>query len=102
MPGRDGTGPVGNGPMTGRGAGFCVAGNVNRSNYSGKCLGLGFGFGYGLGCGRGRGGRFGATGAYGWRRWLGVNPALVEDKELLKRRADMLQAELDEIRKNLG
>ncbi len=45
MPGRDGTGPMGRGPMTGRGLGRCGAG-LGR----GRGLGLGrrngFGFGF--------------------------------------------------------
>ena len=39
MPGRDRTGPIGAGPMTGRGLGFCT--------------GTGLGMGLGLGCRRG-------------------------------------------------
>ena len=50
MPRRDGTGPMGFGPMTGRGLGFCNLANVSR-------LGLGLGFGLGLGRGRGFGRR---------------------------------------------
>lgn len=42
MPGFDGTGPLGQGPRTGRGLGYCAPG-------------LGFGRGYGLGRGRGLG-----------------------------------------------
>lgn len=68
MPGGDRSGPMGRGPMTGRGAGFCsgsgVAGFMNRG---------------GGGGGRGRGGRgwrnmFYATGQPGWAR-AGIVPA---------------------------
>jgi len=67
MPQRNGTGPSGQGPMTGRGLGFCVTGirrlfgrrtNVTGStgNY-GAAPGAGFGTGYGAARGgRGRGG----------------------------------------------
>ncbi len=48
MPRRDGTGPMGYGPLTGRGFGFC-----NRANVSRLGLGLGLGLGWGLGRGRG-------------------------------------------------
>ncbi len=48
MPRGDRTGPMGYGPMTGRGFGICNAANVSR-------LGLGLGFGLGYGMGRGRG-----------------------------------------------
>ncbi len=55
MPGRDGTGPLGLGPRTGRGLGYCGRGFASR-----------FGFGWfswrrGRGIGRGRG--------RGWRFW---------------------------------
>lgn len=54
MPGGDGTGPAGMGPMTGRAAGYCVGydmpGSVN------PVVGRGFGAG-GRGGGGGRGGR---------------------------------------------
>lgn len=63
MPGGDGTGPQGRGPMTGRGAGFCagygVAGYANPQPRGG---GLGRG-----GLGRGRGWR-GAGGGFRGRR----------------------------------
>jgi len=80
MPSFDGTGPSGQGPMTGRGHGFCVltrskenpgqvkgiaglqgmsfAGRVN--SWFRRGFGFGRGFGRGRGWGRGRGrGRFG-------------------------------------------
>ena len=47
MPGGDGTGPMGMGPMTGRGAGFCGGSGV--PGFASRGPGLGFG--------RGRGGR---------------------------------------------
>lgn len=54
MPFGDGTGPVGNGPMTGRGMGYCagyrVPGYLNRPGY-GRGLGRGRGFGRGFGRG---------------------------------------------------
>jgi len=64
MPGGDGTGPAGMGPMTGRAAGYCagyaVPGFMNP-------IPGGFG-GRGFGWGRGRGGR-----GFGWGRgrWFG-------------------------------
>lgn len=57
MPRGDRTGPMGQGPMTGRGAGFCagyaVPGYINPAG----------GMGMGMAWGRGRGGGFGR----GWR-----------------------------------
>lgn len=75
MPARDGTGPRGLGPMTGRGMGFCaVPGTGGRSG------GRPFSGGGAWGCG-GRGWRnvFRATGVPGWARgcgcrWFGPGP----------------------------
>ena len=59
MPAGDGTGPVGAGPMTGRGAGYCAGYGV--PGYANQVRGgRGGGFGGGFGGGRGSGGR-------GWR-----------------------------------
>ena len=83
MPGGDGTGPMGAGPMTGRGAGFCagypVPGYMNPIGGRG-----GFGGGRGGGWGRGRRWRhwFYATGVPGWARpaWGYPPPAGPEDE----------------------
>jgi hypothetical protein len=53
MPGGDGTGPTGQGPMTGRGAGFCAGYSVG--GYANPLPRRGMGFGRGRGIGRGRG-----------------------------------------------
>ncbi len=56
MPGGDGTGPAGMGPMTGRAAGFCAGFPV--PGYMNPIPGRGFGYGGGRGFGMGfRGGR---------------------------------------------
>jgi hypothetical protein len=62
MPGFDGTGPSGMGPMTGWGQGYC---NPSRTGYEqvpalgagyrGATYGRGFATGFGRGFGRGRG-----------------------------------------------
>ena len=80
MPRGDGTGPMGMGPMTGRGAGYCAGfgapGFMNPGPFGG--FGRGYGRGPGRGwrrgfVGRGVGGRGRAYGAqYGytpWGRW---------------------------------
>ena len=61
MPAGDGTGPMGMGPMSGRGAGFCAG--YDAPGYANPVPGLGWGFGRGF---RGRGGRGGGR---GWRHW---------------------------------
>ena len=66
MPGGDGTGPGGMGPMTGRGAGYCAGYPV--PGYMNPVGGRGYG-GWGRGGGgRGRRNRFYATGLTGWQR----------------------------------
>jgi len=77
MPGGDGTGPAGSGPMTGRSAGLCAG--YPMPGYMNPIGGRGYGgWGRGFrggGFGRGRG--FGWAGAgYGMPAWGGyVNPA---------------------------
>ncbi|MBN1556827.1 MAG: DUF5320 family protein [Lentisphaerae bacterium] len=64
MPGGDGTGPGGMGPMTGRAAGFCAG--YSMPGYMNPLPGRGFGYGRGRGFGRGFG-----LGFRGGRRWGG-------------------------------
>ena len=52
MPGGDGTGPMGQGPMTGRAAGLCA--EHPTPGYTTPGYGQGFGRGRGRGVGRGR------------------------------------------------
>ncbi|HNR33506.1 MAG TPA: DUF5320 domain-containing protein, partial [Candidatus Hydrogenedentes bacterium] len=59
MPGGDRTGPLGAGPMTGRGAGRCAG--FDMPGYANPVPGRGF---WGRGFGRGGGG-----GGRGWRHW---------------------------------
>lgn len=65
MPGGDRTGPLGAGPMTGRGAGFCAG--YGMPGYMNPGFGRGYGFGAGRGGGFGRG--FGGGMGRGWRHW---------------------------------
>ena len=110
MPRGDRTGPLGAGPITGRGAGFCTG----LRGFSHTVAGPAFGFGMGFrrGCGL-RGGGFGwrnmfhATGLPGWMRW-GSNVASYEEpdpemeKRVLKEQADALEMELEVIKKRLN
>ena len=66
MPGGDGTGPAGMGPMTGRAAGYCAGYAV--PGYMNPVPGYGFGRGWGRGPGRGRGFR----GIHGWGGYWGA------------------------------
>lgn len=54
MPGRNGTGPIGQGSLTGRGMGICGGNNPSGKGYA-QGFGLGRGLGSGRGCGRGLG-----------------------------------------------
>ncbi len=112
MPRGDGTGPMGMGPMTGRGAGYCAGFGV--PGYMNPTPAVGFGIGYGRGrgffCrGGGRGWRnmYYATGLPGWMR-AGAYPSPYfqapdpeMEKQALKRQADMIKAELEQIGKRL-
>ncbi len=79
MPGGDRTGPLGIGPMTGRGAGMCagydVPGYMNPASGRGFGGGQGRRLGRGFGMGGGRGWRhqYYATGLPGWARGYGYS-----------------------------
>ena len=109
MPGGDGTGPVGMGPMTGRGAGYCagyaVPGYANPGG--GRFFGFGRGFGRGLGRGRGWRNWSYATGMPGAMRVpyaapyaapYSAPPAPEQELEVLRNQANDLTSALDEIR----
>ena len=87
MPGFDGTGPLGRGPMTGRCMGRCA----------GARTGAGFGAGRGLGAGRGFASRAG-------RYSMGWSASITKEQEIgdLKAERELMQKELDEINKRLS
>ena len=110
MPGFDGTGPQGMGPMTGGGRGYCA---VPTNAQSGPVGGRFFG----RGRGRGRGWRNGywATGMPGWMRasygypafggW--VNPNLPEltpkqEVDMLRGQAEIIKQQLDDIQSRIS
>ncbi|WP_304508515.1 DUF5320 domain-containing protein [Anaerotignum sp.] len=100
MPRRDGTGPMGMGAKTGRGAGFCTGSATNEN------LGN-FGCSYGFGKGRGYRRMLYATGLPRWARFGNQNEfeALawgVGEKELLKKQANLLESQLNEVNKRLA
>jgi len=105
MPGGDRTGPMGMGPMTGRGAGFC--GGAGAPGFVGHVCGAFLGQGRGRG-GRGRRNMFRATGLPGWMRAGGsgvappaqVSPLAVE-KQYLQDQVETLQSQLDAVKKRL-
>ena len=113
MPGGDGTGPMGMGPMIGRAAGFCAG--YGMPGYMNPIPGRG----YGMGFGRGRGfwGRGGGRGrgfwGRGWGAWGGVpygapyaapyaaGPTKEQELDMLKGQAEQFEAALGDIRKRL-
>jgi hypothetical protein len=113
MPGRNQTGPMGMGPMTGRRAGIC-AGNTGQeftNAPSGRGFGKSFGGRRGLVGGRGWPRR--GLGRAGWSRFGGYETAYAVpdpyrhpdpdvEKQALASQARSLQAELDLIQKRLA
>ena len=98
MPGFDGTGPRGMGPMTGGGRGFCA-----------PAVGLGrplagAGMFFGRGGGRGWRNQYYATGLPRWQRWAAWGtPASTEDeKQALKSEADFLRSRLKVLEERLA
>ncbi|NJL58687.1 MAG: DUF5320 domain-containing protein [Desulfobacteraceae bacterium] len=77
MPKGDGTGPMGNGPMSGKGFGICAGYGTGRS--------FGFSFGRGL-CNRVR---------------MFASPNQNVEKAFLQEEADVLQTRLNSVRKRL-
>jgi hypothetical protein len=127
MPGLDGTGPQGLGPMTGGARGWCNPYSPLRMGYGapgvfpwfGKCFGFGRGW-----FGRGWRHWFWATGLPGWARvgygypafggWrypyfpayygAGFTPQMTpqEEIEILKEQQDFLSEQLNEINKRIS
>ena len=90
MPRGDGTGPWGQGAMTGRGLGRC---NPDSVPYNRPSFGRRFGFscwGYGPGAGRGYGM------AYPYRDQFTDKEFLQEERNFLKRRLDLVDKELED------
>ena len=90
MPRGDGTGPAGQGPMTGRRMGYCAGFNMPGF--------MNFGFGRG----------------FGWRRGMPIQQQVVpvqqiqpqviteqQEKEMLEQELELIKQEMDEIQKRL-
>jgi len=101
MPGGDGTGPAGLGPMTGRAGGYCA--DYGMPGYPNVGPGRGF---WGRGWHRGRGGGRG----WGWGRWRvpdgamwGAVPLPAEQRaQLLKAQAEQLEDALNGIKRQIA
>jgi hypothetical protein len=114
MPAGNRRGPLGQGPRTGRGMGYCAGYPVPGFMSPGPGLGFGRGFGRGFGFGRGRGWRRGGRGFFGGYPYempygypyspypMGSPfPSQEEEKEILKDEADAIEEELAHIKKRL-
>lgn len=108
MPGFDGTGPIGAGPMTGGARGLC---NQANAGYNPRFT-EGYGYGRALGLRRGFRGGFGPN--RGWGRGLGriyggyptdagrsYSMNAVDAIDMLKADADYMQKSLDAISKRI-
>ena len=107
MPGGNGTGPAGMGPMTGRAAGFCagyaVPGYANPVGERG--YGMGFGRGRGMGRGRGFGRGFGWAGVadpYPASASFGLTVTAEQELEGLKQQAEFLQNSLGQVSERIN
>jgi len=118
MPGGDGTGPMGMGPMTGRAAGYCAG--YGAPGFVNPVAGRGFGA-WGRGRGRGWRNQYYATGLTGWQRagmggaaygapWPYAAPygapfapvmAREQELDMLKGQAEYLEDALEGVRKRL-
>lgn len=100
MPWGDRTGPLGLGPRTGRGLGYCSGANTP-----------GFMIPGGLGWGRGRRGGWGCWRWFAglgrgwrgfWRRTFGAGFPSVDEAEILRQEAEILRKNLEAIEKRLS
>ncbi len=118
MPRGNRTGPWGDGPMSGRGAGYCAGNDRPGFANSGRGYGRGMGFGqefgrgrgmgYGPGRGQGRGqGRGMGYGGPGYRepdRYIPVyrEPSPDEEKKYLEDVVKDLEAELENVKTRIN
>jgi hypothetical protein len=112
MPRGDRTGPMGYGPLTGRGMGYCAGSAGPGFMYPGPGYGYGRGGGFGRGFGRGFGlGRGRGWGHPGFGRFWGypypqTTPystfqplSAKQEKEVIEEQARILEDELNQIKK---
>ena len=110
MPGYDGTGPNGEGPLTGGMRGYCNTSDAPDNTIRRPVPRAGFqriGRGFGGGGGRGRGNRhwFYATGLPRWARWQQTAPEAgvseVSEVSLLRQETEIIAKTLDAISKRI-
>ncbi len=109
MPGFDGTGPLGVGPMTGGARGFCnpAAAGIRSTFYGRAGVRRGLGLGRGFRGGMGRGLRTGFGRGFGWipNPYAPPYPSAMDaasELDLLKAQASFLKNTLDAISKRMA
>ncbi len=105
MPRGNGNGPMGMGPMTGRGMGFCT-GHAAPGYQNGYGPGYGCGYGYGLRPHRGNRHMYNAAGRPRWARQgepaaTGFDTAY-DEKAFLKNQSVFLKEQLERINRRLS
>ena len=98
MPGGDRTGPMGAGPMTGRGAGYCAGYGMPGYTHRGFGRGMGGGRGFGRGWGRGMGTRFHAW----WQNTPVSQPDPIHERQMLEQEAAYLKNQVEQIQNRLN
>jgi len=107
MPRMDGTGPMGQGAMTGRGMGNC------QGNCDTEKLGVGYGKGIGRGQGKGMGCSYGVNNArrmsygqgFGFKANIqnsNIAPLQQDELSLLKSQANMLENTLNNVKSRIS
>lgn len=105
MPGFDGSGPMGDGPMTGGARGYCNRADAGNAGPSFRPVGfrgrMAYGRGFGRGFGRGR--AFGRFGGRGFGPYLPADSITREEElNLLKQQADSIKSTLYSINKRIS
>jgi hypothetical protein len=95
MPGMDRTGPMGQGPLTGRGFGPCNGGSGQGGGFG---RGFRMGFGAGMGRGAGRGFRW-RTGGFAAQQ--SVELSREDQRKILEQELSDLESEKEALKKRL-
>ena len=103
MPGFDGTGPRGMGPMTGGGRGFCSPWGMGRTYGFGRGYGFGRRYGFGRGYGFRMGMPYAGPAPYGYAGApMGADPyapqmSREQELDFLKSQAEAMKGQLEQI-----
>ena len=101
MPYGDNTGPMGYGPRSGRGMGFCNGYDAPGAVNGGRMSGGGFGRGFGRGMGRGMARGFGFHRGFAPGGGVPVATPAVDEKQFLAAEVEALSRQLEAAKKRL-